>query len=259
MSWSARDLVSVARRVAVPLLATSVGVLGLPGPGAAQTSAGDREKVEVLGWVVDARNREPIPATFVHLEGHEIGSLTEEEGRFRLELTEEEASGRVTLVAEALGYEAFEWSGRLPDGYLVLDLEPRPEVLEGLEVVVDRFERRRRAVPTSFRVFDQFDLARSTQPSILDHVRAHTGVQIVTCPRRAREQWCVWRRGGRRGVQVYIDEFATIGGMGWLETLSPADVYMVEVYDRGTHIRVYTRQFMENAAKMRLLPVNIFD
>lgn len=247
----------------LPLSIVLFGV-GVPTPACAAPQAGAAvevgDTVEVLGWVVDARNRRPIPAAFVHPEGRDVGSLTEEEGRFRLVLTEEEASGPVTLEAEALGYEPFEWTGELPDdGYLLIDLEPRPDVLEGLEVVVDRFELRRRAVPTSYRVFDQFELARSTQPSILEHIRAHTGVQIVTCPRRATEQWCVWRRGGRTGVQVFIDEFSTIGGMGWLETLSPADIYMVEVYDRGSHIRVYTRQFMENAAKMRLIPVNIFD
>ncbi len=43
-----------------------------------------------------------------------------------------------------------------------------------------------------------------------------------------------------------------------LHTVPTSQLYMIEVYGRGTHIRAYTHGFMERAAGVRLAPLPIW-
>ena len=55
--------------------------------------------------------------------------------------------------------------------------------------------------------------------------------------------------------EVWIDEAPVVGGMDYLRTVRPYELYMVEVYAGGRQIRAYTPRFMERAAKTRLQPI----
>jgi len=281
MSRAAERLRPLAALSVLPvfalLLAAAAGQQGLGDGDEDAPVAQERETLELRGVVRDARSGRAVPAAFVRSSGSDEGSLTEEEGRFFLRLPGGAAKGEVTLLVEALGYEPLEWTGELPDDDgLVLDLVPRPAVLEGLEIIVDRFAQRRRSTAAQSFVFDQLDLARSAQPSLLDHLRTRLGIQVVSCsspssgspvsraqavrsPSTDGGPGCVRQFGSTQEVTVFIDEFEAIGGLRWLEAMGPEDLYMVEVFDRGAHIRAYTRTYVERAAELRLFPVTILD
>ena len=74
------------------------------------------------------------------------------------------------------------------------------------------------------------------------------------CSGRAIGSVCFFVRGREAESMVYVDEMPVIGGLDYLDVLRPHELYMVEVYGQGRHIRVYTNHFMERAAKKRLRP-----
>lgn len=205
----------------------------------------------LTGTVVDDAGR-PLLGAFVSIEDSEWGSLTGESGRFELP---DVTAGTVSITVELLGYETLRWTGAVrADTPLTLTLAPRPILLEGLEVVTNRFESRRKAAATSVRWFDRSDLATSVEYDVLDFVASRAGLSRVPC----RGTWtteCFMVRGRPVAPTVWIDEAPMIGGMDYLRTFRPHELYMVEVYAGGRQIRAYTPQFMEQAAKVRLQPI----
>ncbi|HSG49234.1 MAG TPA: carboxypeptidase regulatory-like domain-containing protein [Longimicrobiales bacterium] len=208
---------------------------------------------DLTGTVVDERGQ-PLVGAFVSLSGSDWGSLTNEQGRFRIP---DLYPGRVELTAEQLGYATLQWTGEVTEqmGPLVLRMEAQAVVLEGLTVVTDRFRSRRNATATTVRAFDRERLATSPQPTVIDFVQAELGLTSTPCPSYFHSSYCVYSRGRPVAPSVYIDEMPVIGGMDYLASFRPHDLYMVEVYARGRHIRAYTPQFMERAAKQRLRPI----
>jgi len=206
---------------------------------------------ELVGTVTDESGR-PLVGAFVSPADSDWGSLTGEDGRFVLRRV---TPGTVTLRAELIGYETLVWSGNVSEGRPVaLRMVAQPILLEGLNVVTDRFESRRRGIATSVRWYDHDDLATSTMPTALDFVAMRAGLARVRCNGRMTDQ-CILVRGRVAEPVVYVDEFPVVGGMEYLETLQPHELYMVEVYGGGRHIRAYTPQFMERAAERRLRPI----
>lgn len=206
-----------------------------------------------LGGMVVGESGQPLVGAFVSLPGAEWGSLTDEEGRFRIPGM---TPGRVELKVEQLGYATREWAGHVgpASGPLVLRMEPRAVMLEGLTVVTDRFRNRRNATATATRAWDRGELVTSPYESAARFVEARAGVSTTPC--RARHtSVCLWSRGRVVAPVVYVDEAPVFAGMEYLEALQPHELHMVEVYAGGRHIRVYTERFMERAARTRLQPV----
>lgn len=205
-----------------------------------------------LRGVVTGEQGEPLVGAWVALEGDRWGSLTDEKGRFRLP---DMAPGRADLVVQQLGYDTLRWSGEVRDGEpLALQMTAKPILLEGLHVVTDRFETRRRATPVTVRAYDRGVLATTAQQTMLDFIVARAGVPRVRCGGYAWSDTCFLVRGRAVDPVVWVDEAPLIGGMDFLAAMSPYDMYMVEVYGNGRQIRLYTTQFMERAAKTRLRP-----
>jgi hypothetical protein len=197
---------------------------------------------------------QPLAGAFVSLEGSEWGSLTDEAGRFRIPDVD---GGRIALTVQQLGYDTLRWEGPVAAGEaLALRLSPRPVVLEGLHVVADRFESRRRGVPRAVRWFDRAALATSPQRTALDFVSTRAGVIEVPCHGRWSDH-CLIVRGRLTEPSVWIDEVPVIGGIEYLDMVHPSELYMVEIYAGGRQIRAYTNQFMERAAETRLMPIPI--
>ena len=229
--------------VAVALLAGSAFAQEADHPGS----------FDLSGTVIGEGGR-PLAGAFVALEGSEWGSLTDEKGWFRIRDVD---GDRVSLTVEQLGYDTLRWEGPVSaDEPLSLQMTPRPVLLEGLHVVADRFESRRRAVATSVRWFDRAALASSPQESALDFVTVRGGVPRVPC----RGRWsssCLIVRGRAIEPSVWIDEAPVIGGLDYLNVIRPYELYMVEVYGGGRQIRAYTTHFMARAAETRLRPFAI--
>jgi len=229
-----------------------VAVALLAGSAFAQEAA-SRAAFDVSGTVLGEGGR-PLAGAFVALDGSDWGSLTDEVGRFRIEDVD---ASHVALTVEQLGYDTLRWEGPVAAGEpLTLRMTPRPVLLEGLHVVTDRFESRRRSVPTTVRWFDRGALASSPQESALDFVRTRAGVPLVHCYGTWGDR-CLIVRGRVVQPSVWIDEAPVIGGLDYLSVIRPYELYMVEVYAGGRQIRAYTTQFMERAAKTRLQPFAI--
>ena len=54
---------------------------------------------------------------------------------------------------------------------------------------------------------------------------------------------------------VWVDEARIVGGLSSFRVTEPHELYMIEVYSSGRHIRAYTNFFMERAAVAQLRPV----
>jgi hypothetical protein len=208
---------------------------------------------DVRGTVVDADNSSVLAGAWVRISGSEWGSITDERGRFRLPDLD---PGRLELTVEQLGYETLTWAGevREPDGLLRLELKPSPVLLEGLQVVTDRFQARRNAVAAPVRAFDAADLSSTAQETALDFITLRAGTWITPCAGRYGDR-CISLRGRSVEPTVYVDEMPMLGGLEYLAHIPPYELYMIEVYGSGRHIRAYTPQFMERAAKQRLQPI----
>lgn len=213
------------------------------------------DEPRIFGVVIDDATEQPLANTLVSIEASEWASLTTEGGRFLLCGIGE---GTHLVTAEQLGYttfKAYAEASRTGD-VNVVRMRPDPILLEGLEVVTDRFERRRKAVATTVRAFDQEDIARSGYWTAAEFIASRAGVFTTLCEGGTT---CVYRRGQRVNPTVYLDEFPLIGGWFQLETMPTSQLYMIEVYSRGAHIRAYTHAFMERAAKIRLAPFPIWQ
>ena len=237
-----------------------LGALALSAGLAATAVAQDEQPVceddqaRIVGVIVDASTDMPLAGAHVSVRASDWGSLTTENGRF---LLCEIGAGNHVVTVERLGYVTLEsWVEADPSGDPVaLHMQPDPILLEGLEVITDRFERRRRAAPTMVRAFDQEDLASSGYWSAADFVDMQAGIMTTHCGINR----CVYYRGAVVNPTVYLDEFPLIGGWSHLELIPTSELYMIEVYRRGTHIRAYTHNFMKRAAKVGLAPMLIWQ
>jgi hypothetical protein len=232
------------------LLALTLGV----GVGGLRAQAREREENVLLGRVIDATTGTPLVGAFVHLDGEDWGVLTGEEGAFRLTGT---PTGILSVVVEQLGYVKGVHTARVEEGAapILLALEPDPVLLEGIQVVTDRFERRRRSLAIPSQAFDREDLVTSPAFTVLDFVAARTLLQPVRCGTLSFDGICAYVRGSLRPVSVYVDEAPMLGGLDYLDMIEPYELQRVEVYRNGTHIRLYTQAFMERAGKIRLTPL----
>lgn len=239
-----RALRGDASRVATALLA--MGVLAQTG------RAQEPTEFDLVGTVV-GESGEALVGAFVSFAGADWGSLTDEEGSFRIP---DVLPGRVELEVQQLGYATRSWTGEIgPDsGPLVLRMEPRAVMLEGLTVVTDRFRNRRNATATSSRAYDRTTLVTSPYESAAQFVTARAGLSTTPC-HGPHTSVCVRSRGRVVAPVIYVDEAPVFAGMEYLESLQPQELHMVEVYAGGRHIRVYTEHFMERAARTRLQPI----
>ena len=206
--------------------------------------------VDLVGTVVNHAGK-PLVGAFVSVTGDDWGSLTDEHGRFTLPKV---TPGTVSLTAEQLGYDTLSVSRTAAAGVPVtLTMTSKPILLEGLKVVTDRFQRRRLSTTVAVQSFGRKDLVTAPQTQMFDFIRARMGLWMERCS--GFGYWCVFRRGRWIEPRVYIDEVPVLGGMDYLATYQPSELYMVEVYSFGAEIRAYTTQFMARAAKTRLQPI----
>ncbi len=245
----------------MPKLNLTVGVLAAVAIAASPTAAQDDKPVcvdgepQILGFVVDHTNEEPLSAALVSVTTTEWASLTTANGRFQLCGI---LAGTHRITVERLGYRTLEVrvDAAAPPVPIRLRMDPDPILLEGLEIVSDRFERRRRAVAYSVRAFDREEIASSPYGTAADFVESRAMVFTTLCGAGSK---CVWSRGQVVQPRVYLDEMPLMGGWSQLETLPTSQLHMIEVYRRGTHIRAYTHWFMERAARTRLSPFPIWQ
>ena len=225
----------------------------------AQDRPAERERAtsELAGIVLDHSSGEPVHHATVFLPVRNIGFLTREDGSFEIP---DLPLGEHTVEVRRLGYRTATVQVEVTDPVrpVTFRIVPDPILLEGLEVVTNRFERRRRATTVSSRVFDLDDLLTSPATTMRDFLAGRAMVSVHPCPMGMMSFDCVRVRGRVQAPSVYVDEVPLMGGLDQLSGWSPQDFQMVEVYGWGRHIRAYTHNFMERAARVRLAPLPIW-
>lgn len=209
-------------------------------------SGEEPEHVTIRGMVVDANTGEPVPTTVVRMAHPERSVMAGADGRFSLSHV---PVGSRTLVFEQLGYTRLTVTREFgPEGApIVVELEPQPVVLEGLDVMVDRFEARRQAAGVAVRVLRPEDFL--SQPvDLFRAIRSRAGMGLIGCtPPGGMSTWCILNRGSYVVPSVWVDDRRAMG-IEELELYRTDDVYAVEIYQAGRAIRVYTRQYMQKVA-----------
>lgn len=209
----------------------------------------------VTGIVVEAGTGEPVPGALVSMQVEDWGVMTSADGAFLLPGVPE---GQTTLEVTALGYADLLLTQPVLSGMepLRVELQPDPILLDGIRVMADRFETRRKAAAVSVRAFDREEL-RYAPTDVVDFLRYRAAIPLTFC-NGGLSRYCVLSRGRYVTPSVYIDEVRAVGGLEELEGYPSRAIFLVEVYSRGRHIRVYTNQYMERRGNAPVFPIPLW-
>ncbi|MXX56231.1 MAG: carboxypeptidase-like regulatory domain-containing protein [Gemmatimonadetes bacterium] len=208
------------------------------------------------GNVVDYVTEVPIEGASVGLVEVRRLAITDAHGYFEFA---DLVPGRYTISTTGFGYEPNRESSDVPFGaVLVVRLSPAPLDVAGLEVEIARFvrqiEMRRLATPVPSSGFDRETLDRTVDYDLVEFIRERTTLDIVEDSFGlpvARFRNRVSR------LRVCLDEFPV--GAGFLQNLQPHQLGRVEVFESARMVRLYTNEFLEEAAErgFQLRPVDL--
>ena len=246
--WNRRT----ALRSTLPTLLTIAAALLVAGDLAAQ-EVETVKPIDLEGYVVD-EDRQPVVGAFVALVGEDWGSLSDEDGYFKIS---DIYPGQISLTVEQVGYDHMEWRGEIrADEPVSLTLVGQPEVLQKLSELLDRFRNRRSQAARPVRFFDREDMATSSARTALRFLDGPGGIARIRCAGAFTSE-CISVGGQALLPVVWVDEGRVIGGLDYLGNMEPHELYMVEVFSSGRHIRAYTTFFIERAAKADFKPLSI--
>lgn len=215
----------------------------------------------ILGYVVDQSTQNPISGATV--EFPELGKevITNSNGAFAmLDLPR----GRVAMRVRHLGFADYEEELDLTreSVTLTIALGARPIILEGITAkaysFADQLRKRRRRTAVSVRAIERDRLSMTSAFDALDALFQAGLVHRAACLEPIAFDICVRARGRPVRPSVYIDERPAVAGLLELETYSPQELYSIEVYQGGRHIRAYTTWWVETQARRAeasLMPV----
>jgi hypothetical protein len=223
---------------------------------ATSLTAQQADTTTVKGIVVDGLTGRPVPGALVSVQAFDWAVVSREDGRFTLPRV---PVGRTTLEFNQLGYADLVLTATVAPAMAALrvELQPQPVVLEGIKVMADRFERRRNATPVAVQAYDSRTL-RFAPYNVLDFLRYKALVPLTPCGPGAMDNNCIWWRGRIIQPRVVVDEFPMFAGLDMLESMPASMIYLVEVYQRGRQIRVYTNNFMERVGRRPLALVPLW-
>jgi hypothetical protein len=241
-----------SRRAATGAFPAALLLLGLllpllPRVAAAQQQPAATPLARINGYVLDQATRRPLPSASIDLPELGLQVVTNAEGRFFLGSV---PWGTHTARVRLIGYADFqaEWEVREQQVTMTVVMGARPVALEGVTAMGYRFgwelERRRRSLGISSRVIDRRQLAISTAWDARQLLGQVAGLSSVPCNDAFGLRECVWSRGQAVRPRVVIDERPAFG-IDELEFYRPHELYAIEVYSGGAHIRAYTTWWVE--------------
>lgn len=216
-------------------------------PAAAQAPA------VVRGQVVDAASGNAIAGAVVHVGDRNLG-VSDAQGRFTVSRL---AAGEYTVWATAMGYDMGSAELEVPfDSITVtLALEANPVRLEAIVATASRFESRTRAYPRSVNVFREQQIRNAASSNVADFVITRAMLRRGGC---GMGEACAMIRGRLQPVVVIVDEVRLMGGLEILSTFQTWQIARVEVFNGGGEVRVYTKSFLEWAARTNYRPLPLF-
>jgi hypothetical protein len=211
-------------------------------------TAGGQERVTIRGQVVDAESRAPLQGVLVTapLSGNRV--LTDSLGGFGLSFIEDRG---YALIAEDLGYQSlrFTLGPEAAEALAIVALVPDSAMLAGLDVLEERLEQRRRRRSGRIQLIEHDSLTLSMAASAYTLVRRT--VPMARACRGQTENLCIPTGSRERAVRICIDDVRPPAGASTLDSYNPSDLWLVEIYDNGSRVRVYSRWFVDRIARTR--------
>lgn len=228
------------------------------------------DPVTFTGQVVDTYWTNPVPNALVRVDGtvRADGSLiwgtTNDDGHFTIP---DVPPGLSQVTVSRMGYaDLIQVLDIRADQFVDIAVFPKPVVLEGIEVYVDRLESRVRRLPYAVTNFNEIELKVSANLDVATYLDQQPSIEFVPCFegnaevalfRQARN--CLRVRGTQaRQPRIFIDDAPAFGGVSELAMISTTEVYRVEVIRGCGQIRVYTTHFVERVVTQsprQLLPI----
>ena len=203
------------------------------------------ERITATGVVTDASSGHAVNGALIEFPALRRQATSDTKGRFVLTGF---LPGKHKMVVNQLGYKTLVREVQVEDNELIfVALEPDPVMLKGIEVQSDRLESRRRAVATSVMSFSRNALLNHPSLTVSEFLRA----RLIMIPCGQYRALCIRSRGQVHQPLVYIDERRAFG-MDELNAIPMGDIYMIESYQDGRMIRVYTTWFMDKLARGKI-------
>ncbi len=150
------------------LLALFVAVAAVPAALAAQAPT------TVTGTVTSAETGEPLPGITVMVEGTGVGTLTDAQGRYSIEVPA--GSNTLNFTSLAYGDETVEITGSVVN----VALESEAIALEGVVVTALGIEQQERAISTSVAELDSEEFTDAPEPNLVNALAGEVaGVQTI--------------------------------------------------------------------------------
>ncbi len=243
------------------LLAAAAPALEVSG----QAGAG----VAFAGRVIDTYWGEPVEGAVVRLaetlraDGSRIVGITGADGRFEIAGV---PPGPSLVSVARIGYAELHQVLDIREGqFTEVVLIPKPVVLEGLEVYVDRLETRLRELPYVTNTWGEPQLKAAPDLNVAEYLHSQPAFEFVPCFEDnsgtsifGQRLNCIRTRGTMaQRPRIYIDDAPAFGGVEELASLPTTAIYRVEVIRGCGQIRVYTNAYVEGTAVRQrpLLPI----
>jgi hypothetical protein len=205
------------------------------------------------GRVLDALTGLPVAGATVYIKELRRLTVTNEYGGFVLD---ELPEGTYTWSFRRLGYASWESESPVRDrDWFTVRILPHPEVLEGLTVVADGFELRRRRVNASVLALTEDVIASSGAGNAYQLLMSRGNMSIVPCG--ADDVFsCVRYRGQIVRPAVYLNDQPYPAGVRELGIFSTVELHQVEVLRWVGGVRIYltTRDHAEQLARRHRYP-----
>ena len=202
-----------------------------------QTNFDSESVLEVVsGRVVDLETGEPLPGVTVAVQGTNIGTATDGDGNYEIELPSDD----VVLVFSSIGYT----TQQIPfDGRTKINVELKPGIDQLDELVVVGYgKQQRRDLTGSISSIPREDIAQTPVYSMDNVLQGRAaGVDITANGYRPGESSTI-RIRGVRSLVANNDPLIVLDGVpisGGIMDLNPRDVESVEILKDASSTAIY--------------------
>lgn len=217
-------------------------------PVAAQRPRAPR--IPAAGQITDFTTGAGLTGALVEFPALRRQTTTGPQGRFSVSSL---PPGRHKMAVSQLGFRTLVREVEITEGgFLSVSLESDPMMLKSIEVQVDRLALRRRSVDVAVTAFDRKALLGTASESAAEFIKTH--LNGSSCPSNSGRTLCIRRRGQLIHPAIYIDERRAFG-LDELLSYPTHDIYLIEAYDSGRMIRVYTTWFMQSNTALQQIVI----